>query len=68
MELMISEPKNTLPSPKIPGGHSTVKNTGGGWLDSLGSESLVGKDILGLFKNIYLDNSQGVAKMIHMDS
>ena len=32
-------------------GHSTVKNTGGGgWLDSLGSEILVGKNILGFFK------------------
>ena len=29
----------------------------GGWLDSLGSEILVGKDILGFFKNIDLDNS-----------
>ena len=33
------------------GGHSTVK-IGEGWLDSLGSEILVGKDILGFFKNI----------------
>ena len=40
-----------------PGGHSIVKNTGGGWLDSLGSGILVGKDILGFFKNIDLDNS-----------
>ena len=41
----------------IPGGHSIVKNTGGGgWLDSLGSGILVGKDILGFFKNIDLDN------------
>ena len=39
-----------------PGGHSTIKNMGG-WLDSLGSEILVGKDILGFFKNIDLDNS-----------
>ena len=39
-----------------PGGHSTVKNTGG-WLDNLGSEILIGKDILGFFKNIDLDNS-----------
>ena len=39
-------------------GHSLVKNTrGGGWLDSLGSEILVGKDILGFYKNIDLDNS-----------
>ena len=41
---------------------------GGGWLNSLGSWILVGKDILGFFKNIDLDNSQGVAKMIHMDN
>ena len=38
------------------GGHSTVK-IWGAWLDSLGSEILVGKDILGFFKNIDLDNS-----------
>ena len=38
------------------GGHSIVKNTGG-WLNSLGSGILVGKDILGFFKNIDLDNS-----------
>ena len=42
----------------FPGGHSIVKNTGGGdWLDSLGSGVLVEKDILGFFKNIDLDNS-----------
>ena len=40
----------------------------GGWLDSLGSGILVGKDIFGFFKNIDLDNSWGVAKMIHMDN
>ena len=40
-----------------PWGHSIVKNPGGGWLDSLGSEILVGKDILEFFKNIDLDNS-----------
>ena len=28
----------------------------------------LGKDILGFVKNIDLDNSYGVAKMIHMDS
>ena len=39
------------------GGHSIVKNTGEGCLDSLGSGILVGKDILGFFKNIDLDNS-----------
>ena len=38
------------------GGHSIVKNMGGGWLDSLGSGILVGKDILGFYKNIDLDN------------
>ena len=48
-----------------PRGHSIVKKTGG-WLDSLGSGILVGKDILGFFKNCDLDNSQGVAKMIHI--
>ena len=42
--------------PTVPGGHSIVKNTGG-WLDSLGSGILVGKDILGFYKNIDLDNS-----------
>ena len=40
-----------------PRGHSIDKNTGGGWLDSLGSGILVGKDILGFFKNIDLVNS-----------
>ena len=39
------------------GGHSIVKKMGGGWLDSLGSGILVGKDILGFFKNIDLDDS-----------
>ena len=42
----------------LPRGHSVVKNTGGGgWLDSLESGILVGKDILGFLKNIDLDNS-----------
>ena len=41
---------------KPQGRHSIVKNTGG-WLDSLGSGILVGKDVLGFFKNIDLDNS-----------
>ena len=41
---------------RIPGGHSMLKIRGG-WLDSLGSGILVGKDILGFFKNIDLDNS-----------
>ena len=43
----------------FPGGGGTLqlKIRGGGWLDSLGSEILVGKDILGFFKNIDFDNS-----------
>ena len=32
------------------GGHSIVKNTGGGWLDSLGSGILVGKRYLGVLQ------------------
>ena len=40
--------------PEGGGGHSMVKNTEG-WLDSDGI--LVGKNILGFFKNIDLDNS-----------
>ena len=40
-----------------PGGHSIVKNMVGGWLDSLESGILVGKDILGFYKNFDLDNS-----------
>ena len=39
------------------GGTLQLKIRGGGWLDSLGSEILVGKDILGFFKNSDLDNS-----------
>ena len=34
-----------------------LRGGGGGWLDSLGSEILVGKDILEFFKNTDLDNS-----------
>ena len=34
-----------------------IRGGGQGWLDSLGSEILVGKDILGFFKNTDLDNS-----------
>ena len=34
-----------------------IRGGGKGWLDSLGSEILVGKDILGFFKNTDLDNS-----------
>ena len=40
-----------------PGGHSIVKNVVGGPLDSLESGILVGKDILGFYKNFDLDNS-----------
>ena len=50
------------------GGTLQLKIRGGGWLDSLGSEILVGKDILGFLTNIDLDNSLEVPKMIHMDS
>ena len=39
------------------GGGTLQLKYGGDWLDSLGSEILVGKDILGFFKNIDLDNS-----------
>ena len=39
------------------GGTLQLKIRGGGWLDSLGSEILVGKDILGFLKNTDLDNS-----------
>ena len=38
------------PLPQGPGGHSIVKIRGGGWLDSLRSGILVGKDILGSTK------------------
>ena len=48
--------KNDLKSDPDPGGTLQLKIRGG-WLDSLGSEILVGKDILGFFKNIDLDNS-----------
>ena len=53
-ELVITVISFAFPTPR--GGHSIVKNTGG-WLNSLGSGILVGKDILGFFKNIDLDNS-----------
>ena len=33
-----------------PGGHSIVKNTGGGWLDSLRSGILVGKLYFGVLQ------------------
>ena len=39
------------------GGGTLQSKYMGGWLDSLGSEILVGKDILGFFKNSDLDNS-----------
>ena len=36
---------------KVPGGGGTLQlKIRGSWLDSLGSEILVGKDILGFFK------------------
>ena len=35
---------------ETPGGHSIVKNTGGGWLDSLGSGILVGKRYFGVLQ------------------
>ena len=39
-------------------GDSIVKNTGGGgWLDSFGSEILVGKRYFRVLQNIDLDNS-----------
>ena len=34
-----------------------IRGGGQGWLDCLGSEILVGKDISGFFKNTDLDNS-----------
>ena len=39
-----------------PGGQSVVKNTGGGWLDSLRSGILVGKRYFGVLQNIDLNN------------
>ena len=33
-----------------PGGHSVVKNTGGGWLNSLGSGILVGNRYFGVLQ------------------
>ena len=60
MTILMSLQRNEIPRctyTTSPGGHSIVKNTGGGWLDSLGSGILVGKDILGFGKNIDLDNS-----------
>ena len=49
-------------------GHFIVKNTGGACSIVWGLGFWLGKDILGFFKNIDLDNSWGVAKMIHMDN
>ena len=48
-KLKVIEIEITFPQ----GGHSIVKNTGGGGAGSI----LVGQDILGFFKNIDLDNS-----------
>ena len=50
------------------GGHSIVKNTGGAGSIVWGLGFWLGRDILGFFKNIGLDNSQGVAKIIHTDN
>ena len=41
---------------------------GGGGSIVWGLGFWLGKDILGFFKNCDLDNSYGVAKMIHMDN
>ena len=41
----------------MPKGGTLQLKIRGGLLDSLGSEILVGKDILGFFKNTDLDNS-----------
>ena len=55
---------------KSQGRHSIIKNSwgggGGSWLNILGSRFWLGKNNLGFFKNIYLDNSYGVAKIIHI--
>ena len=48
-------------------GHSIVKIRGAGSI-VWGLGFWLGKDILGFFKNIDLDNGQGVVKMIHMDN
>ena len=45
-----------------------VKNTGEAGSIVWGLRFSLGKDILGFVKNIDLDNSYGVAKMIHMDN
>ena len=45
-----------LKGKKTQGRHSVVKNTGR-WLNNLGLGFRLGKDILGFFKNIDLDNS-----------
>ena len=45
-----------------------VKNTGEAGSIVWGLRFWLGKDILGFVKNIDLDNSYGVAKMIHMDN
>ena len=64
----LTYPYNQLWMLLTQGGHSIVKNMGGGWFNSLESGILVGKDILGFYKNIDLDNSYGVAKMVHIDN
>ena len=53
---------------QIPGRDSIVKNTREAGSIVWGLRFWLGKDILGFVKNIDLDNSYGVAKMIHMDN
>ena len=61
--MQIWSPKNTTVCFKLeakrqpPGGHSIVKNTGGAGSIVWGLGFWLEKDILGFFKNIYLDNS-----------
>ena len=43
MNFMLYDQQEQLENHSRPGGHSIVTNTGGGWLDSLGSAILVGK-------------------------
>ena len=54
---------------KIPwGALSSLQYGGGAGSIVWGLGFWLGKDILGFFKNVDLDNSQGVAKMIHIDN
>ena len=55
---MLLKSREVCPSwPTDPGGHSIVKNTGGGGAGSIVLQFWFGKAILGFFKNIDLDNS-----------